>query len=375
MSTMKNLLAELVAMPTVTIDAAANEKALDFIQDFLEERGMFCKRFEIEGYGALVATTQPTKTPRIMLVGHTDVVPGPLSQFTMREQDGKIIGRGVWDMKSAIAGYMNAVDQLQDNLSDYDFGIMLTTDEETRDLSVKPILDQGYFPTDAAVLMDGARDWQLEKLAKGALYLNLSIQGKTGHGSRVWLVDSTSIRMVKMLGEIEKLFPEPGPDTNTLNISFLDAGRANDAYNQIPATARAGLDIRSINKDERARLQREIVAICEKYGAECELYADFPPLEHDLDNPHMKAFAASIEKATGVKNEGVTSYGASDAGHFVARGVPCIVTWPTGGGHHSDDEWIDPKALEDIPKVIVDYLDKMAKQTTAVIVEQTVTSR
>lgn len=64
------LLQKFVAMPTVTGNFAANNQALDFIEDFLRKRGMHIARREYDGYGALVATTRPTKTPEIMLAAH-----------------------------------------------------------------------------------------------------------------------------------------------------------------------------------------------------------------------------------------------------------------------------------------------------------------
>jgi succinyl-diaminopimelate desuccinylase len=368
-----DILKTLIAMPTVTQDTAENEKALDYVQEFLAERGMRCERFVNDGYGSLVATTRPTKTPRVMLVGHIDVVPGPEDLFTMREESDKIVGRGAYDMKSAIAAYMLTVDQLRDQLEDYDFGIMLTTDEETRDLGVKHLLHEGYYPKEAAVLFDGAREWQLEKAAKGALYLYITIKDKTGHGSRPWQVNSTSIRMVKLLAEIEQLFPNVSPDTNTLNISAIMAGAIGEACNQIPAVTRAGLDIRTLDQGERDRIVTEIGELCSKYDAECEVFAEFPPLTHNMNDPHMEAFAASVEKITGIKSEGVTSNGASDAAHFLARGISCMVTWPTGGGHHSDNEWIDTEALQDITPILLDYLRNVAHVDAAVIVGQSTT--
>ena len=336
---------------------------------------MHVYRTEHDDYGAIVATTMPTKTPRVMLVAHLDVVTASPAMFAMREKDGKIYGRGVYDMKCAIAGYMLAVDQLQNNLQDYDFGIMVTTDEEKRDLGVKTLIAEGYYPREAAVLLDGGYDWQVSKSAKGAWYANLAIHGKTGHGSRPWLVDSTSLRMVKLLSEIEQLFPNAGPLTNTLNVNMLNASNPGEAYNQIPATTLAGLDIRLISNAERVRIEREVNALCEKYGANLETVVTFDALEHDMEAPHMTSFLNNVEAQTGIKSDGVMSLAASDANWFVERGLECMVTYPIGGGHHSEEEWIDAQALEDITPILVGYLQEMARAKNKALVELKISAR
>jgi len=353
-----------VELPTVTGRLHVNNEALDFIESYLVDRGFYLYRTEYNGYGALVATTQPTKTPRVMLVGHIDVVPAFEKQFTMHEEDGKIFGRGVYDMKSGIAGYLTAIDMLSGKLTDYDFGIMITSDEETADQGIKNLLNEGFCPTEAAVLLDGAYDWHLAKSSKGALYFTVSIEGKTGHGSRPWLVSSSSMRMVSLLGDIQALFSQVNPETNTLNISMLQAGTPGEAYNQIPATAQAGLDIRVISPEERERIMAAVTKICKKYGATWELIVEFTAQTYNMNNPHIVSFASHIHKHTGLVSDGVMSLAASDANIFVDKGLACILTYPTGGGHHSSEEWIDSKALEDIPLIITGYLNDMARLKT-----------
>lgn len=356
-------------IPTVTGQLSENNAALDFIESYLRERGMHIYRTDFDGYGAIVATTRPTKTPRVMLAGHIDVVPASPNMFRVREDGNKLIGRGVWDMKSAIAGYLLAVDSLKDNLADYDFGIMITSDEETRDLGMKALIDEGYCPTEAAVLFDGGYDWQVARLAKGAFYGIIEIAGETGHGSRTWLVDSASMRLVSFLAELQTHFDKPAIDVNTLNISLIQAGAAGKAVNQIPATAQAGVDIRVMSETDAANLKKVINNLCDKYGATFTPFVEFTALNHDMKSPHMASFIRHIKDTTGIENEGVISAGASDANHFMAQGIECVVTWPIGGGHHSEQEWIDKQALEDIVPIISGYLQEMTKVKTLSLVE------
>ncbi|HSE29657.1 MAG TPA: M20 family metallopeptidase [Candidatus Saccharimonadales bacterium] len=361
MNEAQSLLDKLVGAKSVTGDRDGTKLAMDVVEERLKKIGMQIYRTSFDGYEALVATTQKTKTPKVMLAGHIDVVPASDDMFKMQIAGDKIIGRGVWDMKSAIAGYILAAESLKDNLLDYDFGIMLSSDEEGPDRGIEDLIGEGYFPTDQAILFDGAENWQLEKAAKGITAYTVKIKDKTGHGSRPWLVNSASMRLIELLKEVKDLFADAGKLTNTLNLSGLESGKIGVAYNQIPAEATAMFEFRAVSATERDRLKSAIEKICQKYDAQYEIFFSTEALFHDESDPHYIQFAKSVKKVTGIENKGFVSSGGSSARYFIDKGTGCIVTWPVGGGHHSESEWIDVQSLDHIAPVITDYLQKMAK--------------
>lgn len=62
---------------------------------------------------------------------NVDVVePNEPEQFQPQIKDGKLFGRGAYDMKFAVACYLNLLLELGSKLSEYNFGIMLVSDEE-----------------------------------------------------------------------------------------------------------------------------------------------------------------------------------------------------------------------------------------------------
>jgi succinyl-diaminopimelate desuccinylase len=355
--TLRALLGRLVALPTVTGNLAANVEGLDFIDDFLAERGMEVRRFDHDGFPSLVATVHPTLTPAVMLVAHLDVVPAPEHLFMLESDGSRLLGRGVFDMKGAIAAYLTLVDMLGPQLTEYDVGIMITTDEETRDLGVKLLLDEGYHPR-VAVLPDGGINWQIEETAKGHWRVRVTTHGVAVHGSRPWTGASASLKLLDLLAEIRRRFPTEEPESDTLNISRLRAGTAD---NQLPDHAEAVLDIRVMGMAELAAAERDVADICRRYGADLELIVLFPPLRHDLNDPLLAEFVHSVERVTGEHCGGSLSYGSSDAVQFAAKGIPCAVIRPHGGGHHSDEEWVDAKSMAQLVPILRDYLDRTAR--------------
>jgi succinyl-diaminopimelate desuccinylase len=351
-----SLLERLVALPTVSGNLSANEEGLDLIGEFLAERGMRVNRYDHDGFGALVATVHPTMCPAVMLTAHLDVVPGPEHLFTLKPDGERLIGRGVFDMKGAIAAYLALIDEMAPELHRYDVGVMITTDEETRDLGVRRLLESGYQPR-VAVLPDGGDDWQLEEIAKGTWRVRVITYGVAVHGSRPWTGQSASIKLLDLLADVRRRFPLEEPRADTLNISYLRAGTA---PNQLPDQAEAVLDIRVMGPEELAAAERDVAEICRRHSADLELLVLFPPVRHDLANPLLARFAASVERVTGVSCGPTLSYGSSDAAQFAAYGIPCALTRPAGGGHHADDEWVDARGLAQLVPVLRDYLQGVA---------------
>jgi succinyl-diaminopimelate desuccinylase len=361
---MKNILADLVAMRTISDDIAANEQALDYIQSYLEERGMIGKRYVINGHGAYVASTRTDNlmNPKILLAAHVDVVPGSDAVFTLKHENGKVLGRGVYDMKSAAAAYLQVVDDIQDSLTDYDFGIMITTDEELGGKEgvngTLGLIDAGH-RAEICVLPDGGRNWQIERLAKGAWRFYLKAGGKSAHGSRPWQGDSAAYKLVDALYAIKQLFIGEGPETDTLNIGVIHGGTAD---NQIPDYMEAEIVIRILSEENLTEKRAAVAKICEQYGVYTEDRLVKHPFVTDTDLPLIQTFMQCVEQVTGNPSLPCISYAASDAPHFQTVGIPCIVTYPLGGMHHSEEEWIDESVLADFPNIIHAYLDKTAKQ-------------
>lgn len=354
--TIKEILSTLVEIPTTSDNYAANHEGLEFIDRFLAERGMVVRRYENNGFESLVATTHKTKTPTVMLAAHLDVVPGPAEIFKLTEESGKYSGRGVLDMKFAIACYLNLVENLQAAIHEYDFGIMITTDEEEGGQNgTSYLLSEGYVPQ-VCVLPDGGSDWAIEESAKGIKYAEVTTSGVSAHGSRPWLGDSAILKILKIIEELQAYFTDAGPDTRTINIGQISGG---EAPNQVPETASIKIDIRTISKEESQQINAKLEEICNKYDASLTMRFDDPPCRLDLNNPLVSQFTQCLQNALGYDPGTTHSLGGSDARYLAAHDVPCIVVYPPGGGHHAGDEWIEATEVERFGEILEDYITKV----------------
>jgi len=357
---MDDILRKLVAFPTITGDQTAAHEAIDYIASFVVARGMHVERFDSNGYESIVATTHPgEKHPKVLLAAHLDVVPAPDEMFDLRLEEGRYIGRGALDMKFAIAAYLQVVDNLRDTISDYDLGVMITSDEEDGGKNgVGPLVAEGYAPK-VCILPDGGDNWQIQLSAKGFAYVKIAAYGKQAHGARPWLGDNAILKLMRIIAEVQKLFPKIDASTNTLNVGQLSGGQA---PNQVAGYAEATLDIRLVRESDRQKILGDITKICEQHDAEASVTMSGPVCTFDLNNPLIKPFTQLVQEVTGIVVQGSHALGGSDARYFAAKNVPCISLYPTGDGHHSPDEWLDEAAFYQFHEVLERYIQQIAKR-------------
>ncbi len=356
---MEEILGKLVGFHTVVDDTQATHEAMDYIATFLAQRGMHIERFELGGHESLVATTGPgIKTPKVLLAAHLDVLPGADELFELRLEDGKFYGRGTLDMKFAIAAYLRFVDDNREHLAKYDFGIMITSDEEQGGFEgIEKLLKEGYLPK-VCVLPDGGDNWQVQLTSKGFFYLKLQSYGTTAHGSRPWRGVNAIEPLLEALREIRSGFTELGPKTNTINIGTISGG---GGPNQVPDYAESLIDIRTTAESEKPAILEHVRAVCKAHTISLTVILDGAATHFSLEDPLIAPFARHITEVTGVKVHGSHTLGSNDTRFFTPYNIPCISCYPSGAGHHGPDEWLSQEAFHQFREVLGRYLEEVAR--------------
>lgn len=358
---MEDILRKLVGFPTVSGDRIAMHELLRYVADFVSARGMDVTWFDSNGFESVVAVPAGRaglKAPAVMLGAHADVVPAEPGQFTLSVDEGKYLGRGVYDMKFAIAAYLHIIDDIKDSINAYDIGLMVTSDEELGgENGVGEIVNNGYLPK-VCLLPDGGENWQIQTGSKGILLYEIVVEGKSAHGSRPWLGDNAITKALGLLDEISLLFPKiPTPGSNTISLTKIQSG---EAINQIPNAAKMTIDVRAVDSHEYKKLDRNIREICKRNNASCTCVSEGAPTSFNLEDPMLAPFAKHIAAVTGTRVEGFFAMGSSDARYFVPYGVPVISVYPPGGNIHGDGEWIGVTALGQFKEITRRYLDEVA---------------
>lgn len=364
------LLQNLIAFQTITDDKATNHMALQWVEKQIETLPVTLVRFSQEGYPSLLITTRQTNKPKITLYAHMDVVKGQKDLFIPSIEKNQLHGRGAYDMKFALACYIKLLHEIGSDLSQYDFGVMIVSDEERGGFNGVPaILSKGY-STDLCLIPDGGgsengEDWSYESMSKGVYQITVTSKGTNAHSSRPWAGENAIEKLIRFTDTLKKEFKEePCGDAkhehSTFNLGTIEGG---EAGNQVPNSATAIIDIRYYVPEMNLEKLRSIVEQTRSMfdGINVKESALGNNVQIDLTNPLVKRFLDICATVKGKPSQPIVSHGSSDARFFAEKSIPTLLTRPNGGDLHSDNEWIDLDDLDRFYKAIKTFIIENAR--------------
>lgn len=341
---MEGILAELVAIPSVSGDREACRRIIDCVQGMLPA-GIHAERVTAaDGTLSLVASTRAERRADLVLNAHLDVVPARVEQFAARFGEGRACGRGVYDMKGAAAVYVQVLRDLAAERSPEawpSLQVQFVTDEEIGGHGgARVLLEQGF--TGGFFVAGEPTDLRICHRAKGVLWLSVHAAGRPGHAAMPWQADNPLVGIAAGLARVLEHFPPPQGEVwrTTATPTALVSGAA---HNRVPAEALLKLDVRWIPEDDPQAIERFVQ---ESFpGARVEVVQLGAVLDTPPDHPRVAALARLQEQVTGVAPRFYSEHYGSDARYYSAAGVAAICWGPCGGGMHADDEWLDMESL------------------------------
>lgn len=263
-------------------------------------------------------------------------------------------------MKFAAACFLYLLEDMSNDLSNYDFAIMLTSDEELNGRNgVDYLLNQGY-SADVCILPDSGEEWNIEAGAKGFATAEIVVKGRSAHGSRPWEADNAGLKLLDFIVKVNGQFAHSSKLDTTVTPTMLSAG---SAHNQIPGDATATFDIRFPTDADYRLTKQQFERLCCQENIEVCFTILAEAIEHQLDNEHMELWQAATTQVTGRNPTFTRSFAASDARYLVPRGIPTISARPRGGGHHGGDEWLEEKDFYEFYEVIKAFVCKASRTT------------
>jgi succinyl-diaminopimelate desuccinylase len=338
--------------------------AIDFIHGWFEGRNMQALRYKGAGpHGDLTSLVVRVGSgePRILLHGHADVVPGEERQFDTYEETGELYGRGVYDMKGALAAMMCAVEDLDALGCDATVELLVVPDEEQEHgarTGAEVLIEHGHV---GDFLITGEpTDFHVGTQSKGVLDLRITLEGKSAHGSTPWLGKNAVLlahehyRRVAELpfaNERNALFPYP-----SMNLARIIGG---DVLNRVPDRCTYDLDIRYLPNQDPREIVRQIRSI--DLPAEVEVLFSREPTYVSRSNPYVKALREVAARHFRGNPVGVGRHGASDIVYFQRAGIPGVEFGPIGGGHHGPNEYVVASSLEAYRQMLVQFAQIIGK--------------
>jgi succinyl-diaminopimelate desuccinylase len=339
------------------------ESTIDFISGWFEARGLETVRYKGAGsHGELssLVVRVGSGEPRILLHGHADVVPGEEDQFEVHKENDELYGRGVYDMKGALAAMMYAVEDLHVAGCEATVELLIVPDEEREyggPKGAEILIQNGH--TGDFLITGEPTDFHVGVQAKGVLALRITSRGQSAHGSRPWLGKNAVLlayehykRVLDLPFAEEKssLFSSP-----SINLARIIGG---DAINRVPDRCTYDLDIRYLPEQDPEEIVRQIRSI--DLPAEAKVLFSHEPTYVSRDNPFVKALREVAARHFLGNPVSIGRHGASDIVFFQRAGVPGVEFGPVGGGHHGPKEFVVSSSLETYRQMLVQFVRILA---------------
>jgi len=331
------LAAKLISVPSVT---PASGPVFDVLGEALSGLGFTVHRF-ILGEAPdgptenMVAIREAGPGPHFGFAGHLDVVPAGEGwsgdPFIARIEDGRLIGRGANDMKSAIASMVAAVAAVEQRRGTLSF--LITGDEEGYATYGTPLiidwLNQRGIRPDMILIGEPTSEARLGDTVKigrrGSANMWLTVPGTQGHVAYPHKADNPVGKLARIVAELDALHLDDGTDGfPPSNLEFTGLDTPTRASNVIPGEATAQLNVRFNNLQRGPELVERVTAIARKVDPNATVRARIsgeafltPPGElYDL-------VVDAIREETGEAPTLSTSGGTSD-GRFLIRLCPVV---------------------------------------------------
>ncbi len=349
---------ELVATDSVNpalVDGAFGEAAIArVLADYCRAIGLEVRLAEVApGRPNVVAVLRGSGDgPSLMLNGHTDTVGVEgmtIPPFDPRVVEGRLYGRGSFDMKGGLAAMWGAAKALVDagcRLKG-DLILAFVADEEHASLGTQRLLAE---VSAGAAIVAEPTGLELCLAHKGFGWLEVETFGRAAHGSRPDLGVDAITRMGHFLVALEELeaslarrvHPLLGPAS--VHASTIRGGLGLSTY---PDRCILQYERRTLPDETAGQVEAEAKAICDRlarrvpgFSASSRLTLFRPGLEADPESAVVRCLAESAAAVLGRVPGTVGTSAWLDSALLARAGAAVAVFGPGGGGAHAAEEYV-----------------------------------
>lgn len=318
-----------------------SEKPLaEFLADKCDDLGY--DSIHIDEVGNLIATIG-SGSPRVMLCGHMDTVPGKIK---VRKEGDLLYGRGASDAKAPLMALLLAAATIQKNNGTIIF--VGAVDEEGNATGIKNLAKQ-KLDIDYAIFGEPSGVSNVTVAYKGRIAINLKINvGDSAHASAPWLAKNAIEEAAKFTSELKKTLEENQDDKSrgmllTATITEIHGG---DSHNVTPKECDTIIDIRlPVNMNCKAigeKIASTVNELSKKQGVEAiySVLDETEPFEAPMNSPLVRAFTLGVMDVEHKRPTLIRKTGTGDMNIIGTLWNVPVVTYGPGDPHasHTLDE-------------------------------------
>lgn len=310
----------------------------------------------------------------LAFIGHIDTVPvnkedvWTFEPFSGIIADNYVYGRGASDMKGGITAMLLTLQYFLQNkiMPPYTLKFCFTADEEATGLGIRALRDKGYLDDAIEAVICEPSNCKMGICEKGALWLNITVRGKSSHASHPDEGVNAVEYLINYLNELkqkilqhEKKHPLLGKAT-----AAVTQFKGGFKTNIIPDQAQATLDIRTNPGDSHEEILNTAYKLADmfihKYSnldIKVEVENNRPPLQAAADSTLVQIMTKVISD-DGSKPEFTGIHFYTDASQLIPyKNIPFIIIGP-GDDHmaHKKDEYIQIDSIAKAAQIYICYI-------------------
>ena len=354
--------------PTLAPAGRGEAEIGEYVAQSLARIGLEVRRFEPEpGRVTVTGTLKGTGGGRsLMLNAHYDTVGVEAMDhpFSAEVRDGKMFGRGSYDMKGSLAAQMAAAKALADAGTKLrgDVVIAAVADEEYGSLGTADLVR--HIRTDAAIVTEPTAV-QICLAHKGYLWIEVETRGRAAHGSRFEQGVDANMRMGRFLAGLDRLErdlrsrkPHALVGPPSLHAATIHGGEGLSTY---AASCKLQIERRTIPGETEAQAVAEIQRIVDELNAadpafDATVRAFFvrEPFEVARDAGIVRALDRASTKVLQRTPKYIGDTPWMDAALLQAAGIETVVMGPAGGGAHAAVEWVEMESVAQMAAILAE---------------------
>jgi acetylornithine deacetylase len=309
----------------------------------------------------LVATRHGAGGGRSLLLNaHCDTVGVAAMDdpFSGRIENGRLYGRGSFDMKGGLAAAVEAFAAVAGGVPlRGDLVLAAVADEEFSSLGTEELLR--HVRTDAAIVTEPTA-LDLCVAHKGFAWVEVIVQGRAAHGSRTDLGIDANLEMGRVLTRLAELAAsfETRPAHPLLGRPSLHAAtlRGGTAWSTYSAECILQIERRLVPGETVQSALREITAAAAPHETRLVFHRD--PFETSADSPFAKTVIAAVTAERGSAPAITGQSPWFDAALLAAAGIETLILGHAGAGAHEIEEWADLPSLDTLTRSLIQVANR-----------------
>ena len=312
----------------------------EFLADKCDDLGF--EDIRIDEVGNVIAR-KGSGSPRTMLCGHMDVVPG---KIRVRREGDLLYGRGASDAKAPLMAMLFAAASVRDNEGTVFF--VGAVDEEGNATGIKSLVRK-KMDVDYAIFGEPSGTRKITIAYKGRLAIKLMVAAEdSSHASAPWLSKNAIQESMVFVNELKERL-ESGQEERTkgmmltATMTHISGGTS---HNVTPKECETIFDIRipvdMCCKDIEQRVSTVVKEIAARRGVEAfySILDETEPFEAAHDSPLVRAFTLGVREIEDARPELIRKTGTGDMNVLGNRWKIPVVTYGPGDPHeaHTIDE-------------------------------------